>query len=151
MGKTGRHHIRYALLPHSGPLSSTTIKTAFNFNNPLKVYYHPSPSVIAPLLGAFRITGSDTLVLDTVKRAEDDEDVSRGELPRRKGRSVVLRIYDAMGGRTRGRVEWGDLDVKKVLKCNLLEDDLEEVESGKGGMDIVVGTFEVVSFRLILE
>ncbi|KAJ9669048.1 Glycoside hydrolase, 38 vacuolar alpha mannosidase [Coniosporium apollinis] len=147
----GRHHIRYALLPHAGPLSPTTIKTAFNFNNPLKVHRHPSPSAIAPLLGAFRITGSDTLILDTVKRAEDDEDVSRGELPRREGRSVVLRIYDAMGGRTRGRVEWGDLDVKKVFKCNLLEDDLEEVESGKGGMNIVVGTFEVVSFRLVLE
>ena len=43
--------------------------------------------------------GSKSIVLDTVKRGEDDEDVSTGGIPTRKGRSLVLRFYDSLGGR----------------------------------------------------
>ena len=80
----GRHRIRYAILPHSGSLSSTTIRAAFNFNNPLKLYSHPSPAEVAPMLSAFRITGPDaaSLIIDTVKRGEDDEDVWFGSMTR---------------------------------------------------------------------
>lgn len=41
--------------------------------------------------------GSETIVLETVKRGEDDE--ARGE------RSVILRLFESMGGRTRGKVQ----------------------------------------------
>ncbi|KAF2099330.1 hypothetical protein NA57DRAFT_37910 [Rhizodiscina lignyota] len=148
----GRHHIRYAILPHSGPLSSATVRAAFNFNNPLKLYSHPSPLTVAPLLSAFHISGPDaaSLVIDTVKRGEDDEDVSRGGLPPRKGRSIVVRLYDALGGKCKARLNWGGLKVRKASRCNVLEDDLEECEIGDKGMDIVVRAFEVVSFRLQL-
>lgn len=150
--RTGRHHIRYAILPHSGPLGPTTVRAAFNFNNPLKVYSHASPLSVMPLLSAFRVTGPDSasLVIDTVKRGEDDEDVSRGELPMRKGRSIVLRVYDSLGGRSRGKLQWGELPVKKAWRCNLLEDDLEELDIGEKGMDVEVRAFEVVSYRLQL-
>ncbi|KAF1989593.1 glycoside hydrolase family 38 protein [Aulographum hederae CBS 113979] len=155
----GRHHIRYAILPHAGPLSPTTVKTAYNFNNPVRVLSHPSPSSIAPLLSSFRIAGADNLILDTIKRGEDDEDVSRGYLPKRKGQSVVLRVYDCMGGKSRGKLEWGGLPVKRVWKTNLLEDDGEEMEvleewgremgMGKvGSVEIEVRAFEVATFRL---
>lgn len=40
-----------------------------------------------------------SIVLDTVKRGEDDEDVSTGGIPTRKGRSLVLRFYDSLGGK----------------------------------------------------
>ena len=31
----GRHTIRYAILPHAGPLDSRTVRAGYNFNNPL--------------------------------------------------------------------------------------------------------------------
>ncbi|KAK5120463.1 Glycoside hydrolase, 38 vacuolar alpha mannosidase [Cryomyces antarcticus] len=149
----GRHHIRWALLPHSGPLGQATVRTAFEFNNPMKVHSHPTPAEVAPLMSAFRIEGSEGLVLDTVKRGEDDEDVSRADLPVRKGKSVILRVYDALGGRARGFLRWGPLKVAKVWKCNILEDDLEALEVGKGakGVEIEVRAFEVATYRLLLE
>lgn len=147
----GRHHIRYAILPHTGPVGAPTVRTAFNFNHPLKYGAHPDPSGVAALLSTFTVTGSDALVLDTVKRGEDDEDVSRGGLPKRAGRSVVLRVYDALGGRARGRIGWGGkLRVKKVFKTNLLEDDGEELVHDEGGVEVELRPFEVATFRLQL-
>ena len=43
--------------------------------------------------------GSKSIVLDTVNRGEDDEDVSTCGILTRKGQSLVLRFYDGLGGR----------------------------------------------------
>ncbi|KKY26012.1 putative alpha-mannosidase [Diplodia seriata] len=146
----GSHRIRYAILPHSGPVGSKTVRSAFNFNHPLKFQAHPEPWAVQGLLSTFKIVGSDALILDTVKRGEDDDDVSRGELPKRTGRSVILRVYDSLGGRARGRIEWGKVPVKKAFKTNLLEDDGEELDVEDGGVEVELRAFEVATFRLQL-
>ncbi|KAF2754139.1 alpha-mannosidase [Pseudovirgaria hyperparasitica] len=147
----GRHHIKYAVLPHAGPLSYKTVRAAAAFNNPLKVISHPNPHVFAPLFNAFKVTGANNLVLDTIKRGEDDDDVSRGELPKRSGRSIILRVYDAMGGRSKGRLEWGTVPVKKIYRTNVLEDDGEELNIEKEGhAKIELRAFEVATYRLQL-
>jgi len=143
----GRHSIRWAIMPHQGELGAETVRAAFNFNNPLKLVNVTQESC----LNVFPIVlrGDENLVLDTVKRGEDDEDVSTDELPRREGRSVVIRVYDALGGRGRGVVEttWS---VSKVFKANLLEDDGEEVPFKDGKFEVDLGPFQVATYRLIL-
>ena len=37
----------------------------------------------------------------------------------------ILRIYDALGGKSKGVLTWGDIGVKKVVKVNALEDEEE--------------------------
>lgn len=172
----GRHHTRYAIFPHQGGLTEATVRKAFEFNNPLRVVGHkksttpaaglaalslaPAPeSAVKPsLLRSFCIHGAPNLVLDTIKRGEDDEDVSRGELPVRKGYSVILRIYDAMGGKSRGVLTWGALNVRRVERVNALE-DCEGVLDGAEvlvegevvkGVGLEVRAFEVVSLRVVL-
>jgi alpha-mannosidase len=169
----GSHKTRYAIFPHKGPLNEATVRKAFEFNNPLKIVGHQgssSPSCSAHLAGSgllnsFHVHGAPNLVLDTIKRGEDDEDVSRGELPMKKGHSVILRIYDALGGKSKGVLTWGELSVKKVVKVNALEDELEEVGirdveapvpvSGDGskvkGVGLEIRAFEVASYKLVLE
>ena len=135
-------------------MNHTTVRAGINFNNPLKIASHPSPSDAKSLLSTFNISGAgaEGLILDTVKRGEDDEDISLGELPKRAGRCVILRIYDSLGGKAKGKVTWGKLPVKKVTKVNVLEDDLEEVSiaSGDNSVTIEVKAFEVVTLRLQL-
>jgi alpha-mannosidase len=160
----GKHNIRYAIFPHSGPLTHATVKKAFEFNNPLKVIGRPL-SVETPqddyLLSALQIHGSDNLVVDTIKRGEDDEDVSRGELPVKKGKSIIVRVYDALGGKSKAVLSWGDLQVKAVKKVNILEDELEDLtlamceskdKEGRmsKGVSIEVRAFEVVTYKLEL-
>jgi alpha-mannosidase len=143
----GRHSIRWAIMPHQGELGAETVRAAFNFNNPLKFVSALKESC----LNTFQIVlkGDDNLVLDTVKRGEDDEDVSLGELPKRTGRSVIIRIYDALGGRGRGVVEttWS---ISKVFKTNILEDDGEEVPFKDGKFEVDLGPFQVATYRLVL-
>ena len=109
----------------------------------------PSPSTSSSLLSAITLQGSPALVLDAIKRGEDDEDVSRGELPKRKGRSIILRIYESLGGKARGTIKTS-LKVKKVWKTNVLEDDEEELEISDGEVKIALRAFEVATYRLQL-
>ena len=145
----GRHHIRWAILPHQGDLGSTTVRTAYNFNNPLKLAQSSKTLEASAFSSPIKVTGSPSLILDCIKRGEDDEDVSRGELAKRKGKSVILRIYDSLGGTSKGTIETS-LDVKKVWKTNILEDDEEEFKIEKGRIDISLRPFEVATFRLQL-
>ena len=155
----GRHHTRYAIFPHAGPLNEATVRKAFEFNNPLRVVGHSANVAAKPsLLHTFQVHGAPNLVLDTVKRGEDDEDVSRGELPVKKGQSVIVRIYDALGGKSKAVLTWGDLAVKRAVKVNALEDELEGKEAevvmiekdGKKGAKIEIRAFEVATYKLVL-
>ncbi|OAA67914.1 alpha-mannosidase [Niveomyces insectorum RCEF 264] len=168
----GSHRIRWAILPHAGGLGATTVRKAYQFNSPLNRFVCPkAEAAFAAAAGRppVLLTGDTALVLDTVKRAEDDADVRSAtaddadgpHLPTpRKTRSIVLRIYDSLGGRARGAVQidtqtW---PVARVFKTNLLEDDLEAVafhagagEDGRGKFFIDLRAFEVATYRLELQ
>ncbi|KAG7115588.1 Alpha-mannosidase like protein [Verticillium longisporum] len=123
----GRHRIRWAMIPHRGGLGAQTVRAAFNFNNPLRLVATPKgrPNVLpnAPIA----LTGDHNLVLDWIKRGEDDEDVSLDDLPKRKSKSVV------------------------VFKTNILEGDLEEVTSEGGSFDTSLELFEIATYRFLLK
>ncbi|KAK5172242.1 Glycoside hydrolase, 38 vacuolar alpha mannosidase [Saxophila tyrrhenica] len=148
-----RHHIRWAILPHAGPLDERTVRAGFNFNYPLRTASHPNPAKLDKLLSAFKLTSdsSPSLIVDTVKRGEDDEDASNGDMPAKKGRHVILRMYDSLGGLSRGTISMGGVKVGKAWKCNLLEDELEEMSIGDEGLEVELRAFEVATFKLRLE
>ena len=153
----GHHRISWAVMPHQGPLGAQTVRAAFNFNNALKLMStsasEESSSVALKHL-PITLKGDDNLILDTVKRGEDDADIisPQIDLPKKQNKSVIIRIYDSLGGRGRGTVEttWSLI---KVFKTNLLEDDEEEVSfsSNDGSrFEVEVGPFQVCSYRLVL-
>lgn len=108
------------------------------------------------LLSSLSLDGNPALILDTIKRGEDDEDVSRGELPKRKGKSIIVRIYESLGGRARGTLKLGNmLGVKSVCQTNLLEDDGRQCSmmcrpDKDQEVKIELRAFEVATFRLQL-
>ncbi|KAK1593947.1 glycosyl hydrolase family 38 domain-containing protein [Colletotrichum navitas] len=148
MADMGKHTIRWAILPHQGSLGPETVRAAFNFNNPLKLVSVSPKSPLSTF--PIALTGDRNLVLDAVKRGEDDEDVSLGELPTRPGKSVIVRIYESLGGRGRGRLEtkW---KLRSVHKSNILEDDEEAIPIVDHGFDVDLGPFQLQSYRLVLD
>ena len=145
----GRHRIRYAIFPHQGSLDSRTVRAAANFNNPMRVY-STTTTTMTSLLSCLKCSDeNNSVVLDAVKRGEDDEDVSRGELPKRAGRSVIVRVYESLGGQSRGVIETS-LPVQKVWKCNVLEDDEEPMKVQEGKIPFHLRAFEIATFRLQL-
>jgi alpha-mannosidase len=163
----GVHHIRWAVLPHVGTLGPVTVRKAYEFNSPMKLLARTAiAGDSAKLLGIdtttpLRLTGAPSLVLDTVKRGDDDAEISAAGdqdlvIPARvfQGRTVVLRIYESLGGRACGTVEttW---NVKRVYKTNVLEDELEPVEftgneAAGGSFAVVLRPFEVATYKMVL-
>lgn len=151
----GKHLIRWAVLPHQGELGPETVRKAFEFNSPMKLF-SKTISTAANLLAPITLTGDKNLILDTIKRGEDDADIlsvssSPCDFPHkpRQGKSVIIRIYDALGGRGRGTVStaW---KLARVFKTNLLEDDDEEVPIQNGQFEVELGAFQVGTWRLVL-
>jgi alpha-mannosidase len=167
----GSHTMRYAIFPHTGTVDERTVRKAFEFNNPVQFVNQTEGSkrdaadmqLSMSLLSALHIQNAPNLVIDTVKRGEDDDDVSRGELPIKKGKSVIVRIYDALGGKARGVLRWGKLNVRCVHRVNVLEDELEDLSAEMcgaevggggdrdGGVRIEVRAFEVLTLKLALD
>ena len=150
----GRHRIRYAILPHSGGLDDRTIRAGYNFNNPLGVErVNPHVSFRNTVFNTVSLRGATSIILDVVKRGEDDEDVSTGGIPSRPGKSVILRLYESLGGKARGSIHTV-LPVRRIWKCNILEDNEEELDIQKmdatSSVGIELRAFEIATYRLQL-
>ncbi|PFH56278.1 hypothetical protein XA68_16781 [Ophiocordyceps unilateralis] len=150
----GHHAIRWAIFPHKGALSSQTVRAAYAFNNPLKLLSAPAGSKEKAWSDAdIKLTNLDesaSLILDGVKRGHDDEDVSRRQgLRVKEGQSIVLRVYESLGGRSKGVIRT-KLGVKRVTKANVLEDELDEIKFADGAFTIELRPFEVATFKLQL-
>lgn len=92
----GEHAFAIAIIPHRGQLAESAVgSSAFRFNN--EVYLLPELASTGAHWPTFAVSGegSDGIVLETIKRGEDD--VEGG-----KGKSVVLRMYENAGGRAKG-------------------------------------------------
>lgn len=148
----GRHHIKWAIMPHAGALGYRTVRAGFEFNYPVRIHQHACPAVAKDLFRAFKLTpnSNPSLILDAVKRGEDDADASNGDLPVKKGRHVILRVYDSLGGLSRGIIGMGPVKVSKAWKVNILEDELEELKLNEEGLEIELRAFEVASYKLLL-
>ena len=125
----GTHTFAYAVMPHDGGWQDAgVVGEAARFNAPLRVLPTPVPAE------SFASVDDAALVLDTIKRSED-------------GGGLVLRLYEAHGGRGVARVRLG-VPFTAAARSNLLEDDGEPL--AVDGEEIVVpyGPFEIVTVRV---
>ncbi|RSH89663.1 Glycoside hydrolase, 38 vacuolar alpha mannosidase [Saitozyma podzolica] len=99
----GRHDFSFAIMPHVGRfIESGTYHDALAFVNDVQVF--PSDRLleeVAKELPHCTIiqsgTKASTIILETIKRAEDEP---------RGGKSVILRMYESMGGRGVGTLSF---------------------------------------------
>jgi alpha-mannosidase len=121
----GRHEFAYALLPHAGGWrEGGVLREAILFNTPL-VWTDGGPEQ------PFAVVEGE-LVLDTVKRAEDSDD-------------VVLRLYEPYGGRGTARVR---IACAAARRCTLLEEEGEELAVEDGAVVVPYRPHEVISVKL---
>jgi alpha-mannosidase len=96
----------------------------------------------------FRLEGAHNVILETIKRAEDDI-----KKKKRIGSTVILRLYEAYGGHATVRLRIaGHLVVEKAWLANLLEDDITRLTLEKEAEDTVISLslrgFELVTIKL---
>jgi alpha-mannosidase len=125
----GRHEFAYALFPHAGGWrDGGVVGEAVRFNSP----FHWTDTDVPD--GAFSEVDDPNLVLDTIKPAEDSD-------------ALVLRLYEAHGGRGTARVRVAS-PFASARHANLLEDDGDPLEVDEGAIVIPYRPHEIVTVKL---
>jgi len=125
----GVHRFAYAVMPHAGGWREAgVVAEAARFETPLRWL----PGSAAPR--SFLSIDDPNLVIDTVKRAEDSD-------------ALLVRLYEAHGGRGRGRLQLG-WPVREAVRCNLLEDPGDPLPVADGAIEIAYRPHEIVSLLL---
>jgi len=141
------HFFRYGLLPHGNSFQDAkVVNHAYALNSPILTI--PSKGAFSSKSISIFKTSTPQVVLETVKRAEDDN-------------SLVLRFYEAYGGRCQCDV-WinGLMEVKEASYCNLLEDVMKtekgpskiKLDNSEGGtvFSMVLEPFEIKSVKICI-
>jgi alpha-mannosidase len=123
----GRHEFAYALLPHAGGWREAgVVGEGIRFNAPLRS--------CSGAQGSFASVEDANVVLDTIKRAEDSDD-------------LVLRLYEAHGGRGAARVRLG-APFESARLANALEEDGEALEVENGEIVVPYRPHEVITVKV---
>ena len=132
----GRHRFTYAVLPHGGDLVPV-IAAGYALGAPLQVR-SPGPGCAGqrpPELSLIRVADPG-FVVETVKAADD-------------GRGLIVRGYEALGGRRRIRLVPG-VACTMAVRTDLLERDGDDIPVDPGGaVELTVRPFELVTLRLL--
>ncbi|KAJ2848981.1 Glycoside hydrolase, 38 vacuolar alpha mannosidase [Coemansia brasiliensis] len=143
----GHHRFRYAIYPHTGTFNeSSVVREAYQFNVPLMQLpiEIPPGNEVANNRPFFSISGARNVVLDTVKRAEDDQ------------QSFIVRLYEAYGGHAQALLT-SRLPYSNVSKVNLLEEPINDSEDNgisalahSKALEIAFKPFEVVTLKFTI-
>ncbi|CAO3644807.1 unnamed protein product [Cunninghamella blakesleeana] len=139
----GQHKFKYAIYPHKGDFtSSDVVSKALEFNVPLSIRHTKqlnNTETILPSL--FTISPHGRVIIDTVKLSEDDKN---------NGKSVILRIYEAYGGKTNVNLT-SSLEIEKIIVSNILEDDTDQlVTQQHNNYPLTLTPFQILTLKVFL-
>jgi alpha-mannosidase len=124
----GRHALDYALMPHGGGWQAGgVVREAALLSSPIHWVAVAEPR-------SFASVDDPNLVLDTIKRAEDSD-------------ALVLRLYEAHGGRGRARVRLS-LPFSEACRCTLLEDPQDQLLVEGETIELTYRPWEIVSLMV---
>lgn len=133
----GKHTFVYSLYTHPGNVTGgDTVKRARELNSPLRVLITDRHKGTLPAEGfGFFDVKSDTVILDTVKKAEDDD-------------SIILRLYESGGIESKAEVVF-PREPKRIYETDLMENGANEfVEKGKS-LSLTFKKFEIKTLKLV--
>jgi alpha-mannosidase len=128
------HRFKYALFPHSDSYLNGVVKRAAELNClPLAAAVASSAGEPVPNKGALAVT-SDNVVIDTVKKAEDDD-------------GIIVRMYEAHGCRGR-RTLSTTLPVERIEETDLMERAERELKHRDGKVALLFKPFQIRTLKL---
>jgi alpha-mannosidase len=128
----GRHRFTYALMPHPGDFREAgVIAAAEDLNVPLRAV---RSGLNARDRRSLIEVDSPQVVVEAIKRAEDSD-------------AIIVRLYEAWGGRCRTRVRT-TLPANRATLCDLLERERTEVAVRNGELELELTPFKIVTLKL---
>ncbi|KZT52183.1 glycoside hydrolase family 38 protein [Calocera cornea HHB12733] len=159
----GEHTFSWAVYPHVGSLGDADIPgVAREFNYPLHLRYIPDSSSLSSMTALtrevpFSVEGAPGVIIDTVKRGEDDKFDSHHT----GATTIVVRLYEAYGGHATAKLRISSrVPVSKASITNILEDELTPLElsrapsAGQGEdtiLELPFRGFQIVTVKLTID
>ena len=122
----GIHYLNFALYPHKNGLSMDIVNKAYEFN------YEPIRTFNNDIIPLFNIIKNDSIVIETVKQAEN--------------RGIVLRLYEALGRRSNIEIEFNK--AFEFHETNILEIEKGKISDGKS-LKLEFKPFEIKTILII--
>jgi alpha-mannosidase len=133
--QTGNHHFSFSLSSHH-PGWIHGYKSGRQANEPLYAVVGPKQYSDArlPEEKSFFSLDADDVIISTIKKAEDDE-------------SVVVRMFDLKGEDRNLRLNH-DFTFRKGVLSNLIEEDIQALETKKKNTEIMIGRHAIETIKL---
>ena len=128
----------YAVYPHAGGWQQAkTVQYAKELNEKVLVL---SADTDAPAEASFIQVAPSNLILETVKKAEDED-------------AIVVRLYESANIRGTGKITFNlpDGEIKKAMLCDMEERDIRELTVSDGAINIEFLPCEVLSLKVVIN
>jgi alpha-mannosidase len=137
----GSHDFTYSLLPHPGDFGDAGVReAAYALNAPLRSVIGAAAPGRRPATASFVTVEGARAVIDTIKPADD-------------GNGVVLRLYEAGGGRGTVRMDCSGLldgaTVTQAIRTDLLERPLAPLQHDGRTVTVELHPFEIATIRVL--
>ena len=129
----GEHDFIYSLYPHASSWESGgTVKAGFGLNVPADLCDAAAKANTVP--ASFATVDHDSLVLDTLKKAED-------------GKGYIVRLYESCGKGGTATLRFAK-ELKSVTACDLMEQNEETVATDGNSFTFETAPYCIHSYRV---
>lgn len=129
------HTFTYSLLPHIGNhKEGKVIQKAYLLNRPLTMLKAKGNGSLPNSFSSV-VCDKENIIIETVKKAEASD-------------AIIIRAYDSYNRRCNATFTFG-FDIKKAYLCNMLENDLKELEVCDNAVKVDISTFEILTIKVM--
>ncbi|MBQ8267657.1 MAG: alpha-mannosidase, partial [Clostridia bacterium] len=130
----GEHKLTYSIMAYEGDFREAgVINEAYALNQPLVAVEVSANS--GTIEDSFSLVSCDkpNVIVETVKKAEADS-------------GMIVRMYDAFNRRANATITVAD-GFSKVYLCDLMENELEELDLDGNKVTVPVSNFEIITLK----
>ncbi len=132
----GEHNFTVSILPHKGSLQdANVINEAYCLNQPAEVLEIDKSCGALPENYSLVSVEEASVIIEGVKRAEDNDD-------------VIVRLYEAHGGKTTAHIHLGE-KFQKAYLTDLTETPIKELPICDGTVELPIKNFAIETLRLV--
>ena len=132
----GKHTFTYSLFPHRGDWRhSAVVEQAYQLNAPLlATVIHGNPGGMLPGRFQFLDVDADHVMVETVKKAEED-------------RAWIVRVYEYKQIRSKVNLSFFK-PIEKIVECNLIEEELWPLSHAGRQVTFRILPYEIKTFKV---
>jgi len=133
----GKHRFSYSLVPHYGPYNyAGIVQAAYAFNAPLRSAMLEASEGERGSLPALVACDDRNIVIETVKKAEDSDD-------------IIVRLYECHNARGHAELSCARI-LTGAMICDMEENEIGELDLEEGLVEFEYKPFEIITIKLKL-